>query len=584
MIKEFLIDYCNKMKDNELICKYEKLAYLRFLKDIEREVKEEFEFVFDETRVDRFLKFCSLCKHVRGVYSGESIVLQDWQLFIVGNIFGWVNKEDGKRRFKTAYIRIARGNAKSTLMSIIALYGLTADIYYKPFTSEKKIEMNPEIVCVAVDRQQANIIWGDARSMALNSPYVREQLEIGKNFIKSKKYGGNIVKLSRDTKNKDGGAPTMIIIDEYHAHQTSTIRDIVSQGKGKRAQCLEVIITTAGEDAENKPCKIEDDYVKMILDGSAENDRYFGIIFEVENKDDFTNEEIWKKSNPILRFDNEYSKGLYEIIKDEYIRAFSQKDPSKIRHFFIKRMNMWQLEGESKYFTGCIDKWDECGISEEEFFKLIYERECYVGLDLSKRIDLTAISYIFPLEDEKVAIYAVGFMPMEEVNKREMTDKVPYRYWAEQKQLYLTEGNVIDDRDIKSHILGMELDYKIKIKEICYDPYSCRTLAKELEENGYKCTEVRQTILNLSEATKRLRELTLTKRIIHNKSNLMRFCLMNCVEISDTNGNIKIVKKNKDSFYRIDLVSATINALTKYIDKEETKTSVYEQRGLLSLR
>lgn len=583
MIKEFLVDYCNKMKERTDICKYEKLAYLRFLSDIEKESKNELEYIFDESRVDRFLKFCSLCKHVRGVYSGESIQLQDWQLFIVANIFGWVNKEDGKRRFKTAYIRIARGNAKSTLMSIIALYGLTADVYYKPFTQDKKIEMNPEIVCVAVDRQQANIIWGDARNMALSSPLVKSQLEIGKNFIKSKKYGGNIVKLSRDTKNKDGGAPTVIIIDEYHAHQTSTIRDIVSQGKGKRAQCLEVIITTAGEDAENRPCKIEDDYVKMILDNNANNERYFGIIFEVESSDDFNKEEVWKKANPILRYENEYSKELYETIKDEYTRAFSQKDPSKIRHFFIKRMNMWQLEGESKYFTGCIDKWDECGIDEVEFFKLIYEKECYVGLDLSKRIDLTAISYIFPLGD-RVAIYAVGFMPLEEVNKREAMDKAPYRYWAEKKQLVLTEGNVIDDRYIKSHIFGMELDYKIKIKEICYDPYSCRVLAKELEENGYKCTETRQTILNLSEATKRLREMTLTKNIVHNRSNLMRYCLMNCVEISDTNGNIKIVKKNKDSFYRIDLVSATINALTKYIDKEEAKKNVYEERGLLSLR
>ena len=566
-------------------CKWEQMACKRHLNDLERVGSKNFPYVFDESRANRIIEYFRICRHVRGVFSGEPIELPMFAKFDVGNVFGWVHKKTGKRRFKTAYIRVARGNIKSTLMSGIANFGMTSDALYPPGKPElARYEAKPEVVCGAVDKEQAKIVWEDARQMALASPEIMQRLNVQVCKISHKTRGGELKRLSKDTKNKDGGAPCIIIIDEYHAHPTALVKNVTSSGKGKRSQCLEFIITTAGEDAENKPCKIEDDIVKKILSGDMIQEKYFGVIREIDDEDDPHDETKWIKANPIFQNDDEYSQTLLDEIRDEHDLAFDSRDNSKIREWMIKRVDRWQDDAENRYMTGIMEDFKKLGIPRSEFLELTKNRRCYSGLDLSKSTDLTADGNVFSLDSGKYAVCAHGYMPMDRAKAHEHSDRVPYKDWARDGWATLTEGNVTDYNYILENIKRNEADYGWKTVEFCYDPYNATHFIADLKKiyGEEKFIEVRQGVQTLSAPTKFFRELVLQGRLIHDGSPLLVWCVSNALEIIDNNGNIKLSKKHKDDSQRIDLLAAIINALSRAMANEE-KTSVYNTRGMRSL-
>ena len=564
-------------------CKWEILACKRHLDDLQRQGAEDFPYVFDETRANRIFQWFSLCRHVRGAFQGQPIELQPWQIFDQGCLYGWVHKETGARRFRKAYHKRARGNVKSTEVSAKCLYHMCADAIYPPGRPElARYEMSPEVECAAVDRGQARRVWQDAWDMATASPDIAKRLDIKKTIVRHKTRGGFMRPLSKDTKNKDGGAPCYFEIDEYHAHPTSEIYDVGYSGFGKRAQSLMDIITTAGTDAENKPCKKEEDYAKKVLSGEVTDDTFFIMIREIDDGDDPHDESCWVKANPILRYPNAYSEGLYAQIKAEHDTAFQSGDPSKIREFMIKRMDRWQADSENKYMSGCMDRWRELAIPREEFLQLVRGRICYSGVDLSKRIDLTAVGFVFRLDDGRYAITAHGFMPENTATKHEHTDRVPYKAWSKDGWCMLTDGDVTDDNYIKQYIHDMEFDELWEIKEICYDPYGARQFANDMTAEGYICVEVRQGVKTLSEPTKRFRELVLQGKIVHDGNPLLTWCLSNAVEVSDSNGNIKLSKRHKDDTQRIDLLAAVINAFSRaMVDEPVIDVSEFADQGFL---
>ena len=299
------------------VCNAEFLACKRHLDDLERQGTEEFPYVFDETRADRIFDwFEGYCHHVRGAFAGQLIQLLPFQYFDLGCLFGWVRMDTGARRFVTSFNFRARGNVKSTEMSGVALYGMCADAIYPPYRPDERLfETMPEVECAAVDREQAKRVWGDAKAMGEKSEKISKCLDIKKTYITHKSRGGWLRPLSKDTKNKDSGAPCIVIIDEYHAHTSSEIVDVLKSGFGKRFQSLMLIISTAGKDAENNPCKKEYDYAKKVLSRETIDESYFSMIRELEDDDNPANPDCWVKANPILQHDNAYSIGLMNEIK-----------------------------------------------------------------------------------------------------------------------------------------------------------------------------------------------------------------------------------------------------------------------------
>lgn len=526
----------------------ERQACQRHLADLARAEDAAFAYRFDEGKADKIVTWFGYCKHVEGPKAGSPIELEDFQRFDLGSVFGWVNKETGLRRFEKAYIQEARKNGKSTIMSGIALFLMCGDG-----------EESPSVYCAAVDKMQARIVYKAAMAMARKSLDIQKRLKVRDYMISHVTRGGELRALSKDTQNKDGLNPSGAIIDEYHAHPTSEIYDLIWSAWGQRAQALMMIITTAGFETTENPCYREYEYCKTILSGTITNERYFVMVRELDEKDDEHNPAVWIKANPLRAAT---PAGVAKL-KEQHDEAFGSKDPAKIRNFRVKNLNIFVSETDESYMGELMQRWPGLAVGREEFLTLTKGKKCIVGADLSKKIDLTATAFLFWLEDGRVAISAHGFMPDNQVVKHEKTDKIPYRVWEKERWLTVTEGDVTDYAAIQTHIHDVELSNEWHMHEFAFDPYNATHLANDLQKQGVTIVEVRQGVRTLSEPTKLFRELVSQGKVVHDGSPLFSWCLGNAVTEQDNNENIKLSKKNASDVKRIDLAAATINAMVR---------------------
>lgn len=554
---------------HDMCCPYEIKACQRHLDDLARQGTEEFPYVFDCTRADRIIRFMELLVQVRGPHAGQRIQLQPWQKFDLGCLYGWVDMETGARRFvRTLDVR-SRGTAKSTMNSGKALYAMTSDACYPPYQPElARYEMEPEVECAAVDRNQAKRVEGDAKKIAEATPELRKRLVIPKAYPMShKKRGGSLKALSKDISNKDSGAPCYFCVDEYESHKTSDIYDLGFNSFGKRTQSLLDCIMTAGDDADNRPAKREEDYAKQILDGDVIDERYFVMIREVPAGENPHDKSKWCWANPMLRYPNEYSKNLLTQTESEYIAAYGSMDPEKIRKFLTRRLCQWQTAAVNSYLNEhCLDLARKAMISRKEFADLTDGRASWVGFDLGKRIDLSGVAAVFILDDGRVAIKMHGFMPQNGVTRHEHTDKVPYRDWISRGFVTATDGDVTDNRWVKDWIYANRKSHDWTVQEVDYDGHNAVDLALQMiEDEGREdfCIEIRQTCAGQNLAVKGFRELLLQGKIILEYSPLAMWCLKNAVEVQNNFGDSRLSKKHKDDSQRIDPLAAAMNALAR---------------------
>lgn len=562
----------------EQCCPYEIKACARHLEDLKRQGTDDFPYVFDVTRADRIVRWFGQCVQVRGVEQREVISLQPWQVFDLGCTYGWVHRETGARRFKRTYNKRARGNFKSTEKSGQALYHLCGDAMYPPYQPELAwFELEPEAECAAVDRGQAMRVFGDAKKIAKSSPNIAKRLIIPRsNPVVHKTRGGYMRALSKDTKNKDSGAPSYFVVDEYHAHPTSEIYEIGFNSFGKRAQSLLDVITTAGDDAQSKPCFVEEEYAKRILDGEVVDETYFVMIRELPVGEDPHKKALWAWANPCLRYPNEYSKCLLEQIDAEYGAAYGSGDPYKIRMFLTRRMCQWQTGSVNRYLDEhCMALAKEAMVSREDFAGLTDGNVCWCGFDLGKRIDLSGVAAVFLLDDGRVGIKVHGFMPEEGAERHAHGDRVPYLEWAQRGYCTLTPGAVTDNSYVDNWISAGEREHLWEVQEVDYDGHNATDLAIRMCEernNEDFCVEISQSCAGQNLAVKTFRELLLSGLIVLEESPLLLWCLANAIEIQNNYGDIKLSKKHKDDSERIDPVAAAMNALARALVRREEYT------------
>jgi len=379
-----------------------------------------------------------------------------------------------------------------------------------------------------------------------------------------------------DKKKGDGSNPQCGIIDEYHAHETDEYYNILTSGMKTRQQPLLIIITTAGFDLNNPCYRDEYDYISKILnpDSPIENDRYFAMVNELDKDDegnltdDIKDENVWIKSNPILA---KTSTGI-DSIRAELQVAIDK--PEKMRDFLTKTMNVWVSQRECGYMDTA--KWMLCKGEIPD----LCGKECYIGLDLSAKIDLTSVTFEFPV-DEKYVVLSHSFAPEDTIRAKMKTDKVPYMRWVDEGWLTLTRGGVVDYRFVKDWIVERVKERGYVVSEWCIDPWGAGQLSNDLQDAGETVVEIIQGIKTLSEPTKDFRGMVYSQRIVHDGSPVIAWAMGNAVvDKVDRNENI-ILNKTK-SKERIDPVAATINAHVRAMTREQTD-SVYNRRGMRSL-
>ncbi|ADU95298.1 terminase large subunit [Geobacillus sp. Y412MC52] len=550
MLKQWMIDYCHDVLNGDIIaCQKHKWACRRFLRDVEREGTDEFPYVFDEEKALRFLNWMTLFKHTKGKLAGQRIEPAPIQIFVFSNIYGWVHKETGLRRFKKAYWQVARKNAKSQSLACVGSYEAFA------FG-----ESMAEVYIGATKTEQSKIVWNEIKAQIQGCDFLRGKYKIAYGKIEHLKSGSFIAALSKDAgKTGDGLNVQCGIIDEYHAHSTSEIYDVLVSGMGARPQPLMMIITTAGFELKHPCYSVEYQYVSKILDPNnpIENDEYFVMINELDKDDDIKDERNWEKANPILC---SYEEGV-NFLRGELKTALDV--PEKMRNFLTKNMNRWVDMKDNGYMD--MSKWAECG--QDFDLSIIEGLECTVGVDLSAKIDLTSVGFIFK-KDGKYIVLSHSFMPEDTLERKRKTDKVPYDLWVKQGWITTTPGAVVDYNFIKSYIKNFEQQYNVKVREICADPWNATQFMQDMEAEGYTVVEIRQGFQTLGGATKDFREQVYQGNVIHNNNPVLTWAISNAVTKQDANENIMLDKSR--STERIDPIAAVINAHVRAMLKTET--------------
>ena len=543
----------NCIKDTTHVCQKHRWACERFLRDGQRAGTEEFPYVFDEEKAQRFFNWAYLHRHTKGVLAGEPIDFAPIQRFIFGNVYGWVHQDTGLRRFRRAYWQVARKNAKSQSLAIVGDYELMA--LGEPMS---------EVYIGATKTLQAKIIYNEVVAMLKRCPLLTGKWHESYGVIRHPKSDSILRALSKDDgKTGDGLNPQCGLIDEYHAHPTDEILEVINTGMVARKQPLLFIITTAGNNFGGPCYRVEYPLVEKILNPAIDFDvvDYFCMVNELDRDDegnlidDVKNEDCWVKANPIAAA---YPEGLANI-RSKLDSAI--ESPEKMESFLTKNMDLWVNQSELSYMD--MAKWKERGAITELPVDP-YGYDVYVGVDLSRRIDLTAAALVMPLDDDGTTKYLVrahGFIPEETIAAHEKTDKIPYRAWARAGYLTITPGDVVDYRFISTWIREQVDTLGVNLREVCYDPYNATHFAQELDAQGIMTVEVRQGMRTLSEPTKAFREEAYRDNILHEPNPLLDWAISNAVTKRDHNENIMLDKEKSTN--RIDPIAAVINAFSR---------------------
>ncbi len=530
---------------NQPWSKYVLLARERHQKDLANQHNKDFPYIYDEKAADRAVWFIQQLKHFDGEWAGKPFILSDWQEFdIVRPLFGWKKKKDNTRRFRYAYIEVARKNGKSALCAAIGLFLLLADK-----------EPGAQCYVAATKEQQARIVWGQAGKM-LNLSVFKEEVEQYKSSIYCPALGSVFIPLGRDSRTQDGFSVHGGIVDEYHAHKTAEMLNVLASGRGARRQPLILIITTAGHD-NGGPCLSESNRMKKLLKGEIENDEIFTFIATVDDEKNWRSEDEWIKANP--------NWGI-SVYKDGFRSSFKEtiESPTKANEFQVKNLNIWK-ENINRWITA--SSYDGCP-TEPLNLDLLKGKDCYCGLDLGVTLDLSVFSMAFYLSEPKegeelpdIALINKYWIPRDTVRERYLNDGVRYPDWVDEGWIKTTEGQATRYDVIRQDI--NELSKLYNIKEIAIDRAHAHQLMVQLEDDGFDVVKHAQTMLAMNFPCKSLEELILEKKLHAGGDPVFRWMVLNTVIVVDGNGNIKPMKNKSEE--KIDGVISSAMAIGRLL-------------------
>lgn len=540
-------------------CEWVKLACERHLRDLE--TGHERGLWFDRDAAQLVIDFFGLLKHSKGAWAGQIIRLEPWQQFFVWVAFGW-KRADGRRRFRTLYLEVARKNGKSTLAAGLGNYLLVADG-----------EAGAEVYSAAVKKDQARITHSEATRMVKASPALRKRVTIFKDNIHIQGSASKYEPLSSDVNSLDGLNVHGAIVDELHAHPTRELWDVLDTGTGSREQPVMLAITTAGYNRQSI-CYEQHDYAEKVLRGAIEDDTFFGIIYTLDEKEDegiaWANEAIWLKANPNL--------GVSKYWGDMRAKAKKAREmPSALNNFLRKELDVW-TQSVTKWVPW--DHWQACAKAVDP--NGLRGRTCFGGLDLSSTTDVTALVLVFPpeVDGDDFQVLCRFWIPEENVEERVHRDKVPFDAWIRNGFVVATPGNVVDYDYVLAEV--DELMQSYDVKRMMFDRWGAARIQTKLMELGGDdfLVQFGQGFASMSAPTKELEKIILGHELAHGNNPVLNWMADNLVVRTDPAGNYKPDKER--SLERIDGMVALIMALDG-ATRHEDDSSVYEERGLLEL-
>ncbi|MDE1901312.1 MAG: terminase large subunit [Alphaproteobacteria bacterium] len=531
-----------------------KLACKRHLNDL-KSAKER-GLVWDTDAARHAISFFGHLRHSTGEWANQPFDLLPWQAFVIGSLYGWKRAADGLRRYRTAYVEVARKNGKSVMLAGTALYALVADG-----------ELGAHVYAAATTRDQARIIFGEAERMVDASPPLRARITRTVNNLAVLLTSSWFRPLSADATKMDGLNVHFAAVDEVHEHPNPDIIQKLNTATGARREPLIFEITTAGYNRQSV-CRQHHEFSVKVLEGTVPpeaSDSWFAYIATIDPSDDWTNPDVWIKANPSL--------GVTVKIDDLKRQVDEAREmPAQQNAIRRLRLNEW-----TEQVTRWIDMavWADGAdvVNEDE----LIGRPCYGGLDLARVNDLSSLALVFPPEQpgENVKVIWRHWCPAEDILRRARRDRAPYPTWRDQGHLTATEGNTTDFKFIEAEILS--LSTKFNLLEVAYDRTFAGELVRNLQDEGVNMVEFGQGFISMGPAAAEFMRLLIARALKHGGNPVATWCASNVSVRRDPAGNEKPDKEK--STERIDAIVAAIMAVGRLQTAEGG--SVYEERGLL---
>ena len=545
-----------------------QLAIDRHKSDIEKSKEVDFPFYYDPKYAKNIIRFISMLPDPK---SGKPNKLALFQKFILGMLWGWRRKKDNTRRFRKAYLSLARKQGKSLIVSGIALYCL---IYERnPFQAR-------QIYATANKRDQAKIVFNMVKSQlkALRgkSKKIKDFTKVLQNELTTK--DDSFMKpLSADADTLDGLDTLLGIFDEYAYSKTTEMMDVIETSMSQQDEPLTVIISTASSKLNYPMYSVEYQYITKLLKGEVVGDEYLALCWEQDSAKEINDPDLWIKSNPLMEIPAQKEK----LTEKKQSLLNEGKAKGNISNVLTKEFNMWVQSSKESY------------MNEEEWLAAIAPdyikntdltgREIYIGVDLSRVNDLTSFSWVIPIREEnKLYCDSYSFVANRGgIEAKEKEDKTPYRQYEQAGYCTISSSadGLIDYHDLVNWITDFIESNSFELKGIFYDPYNAGNVITDLAkfyEN--ELIEVRQGLITLNAPTKQLRTDIIQGKTVHTNTPLLNRAIRNAItkENNDTIMIDKAMNRNK-----IDPLDALINAYTQamYHDFEEEDINELIERG-----
>jgi phage terminase large subunit-like protein len=416
-------------------------------------------------------------------------------------------------------------------------------------------EGGAEVYSFATTRDQAKIVFGDAQHMVRMTPGIRSAfgVETGAHSIYVMRSASKFEPLSAEGSTLDGLNTHFACVDELHAHKTRVVYDVVETSIGKRAQSLLWVITTAGSNRAGICYEVRT-FVTKMLDGIVEDESQFGVIYGLDEGDDWTSEAALVKANP-----NWDVSVRAEVLGP--LQAKAMQLPSAVNNFKTKHLNEW-VNADTAWMD--MRAWDACQNQAIELDQFLGQ-PCWIGLDLASKVDIAALSLIFrdPENQGTFIAFAKHYLPEDTVSS---SSNSQYSGWMRAGRLTVTPGNVIDFGWIEADLL--DLCSRFDVQSVAFDPFQATQLSTRMVAEGLPMVEVRPTVLNFSEPMKTLEALVLQRKLIHDGDPVLAWMASNVVAHLDAKDNIYPRKERAEN--KIDGIVALIMALSRAIKQEDS--------------
>ena len=539
-----ILEYWEQIEQDKTLVS--KKVYQQY-EEIVRWIKDDGykEWFYSTERANHIIEFAeNFCCHSKGKLAGKKVVLELWEKAYLASVYGFIDIE-GNRKHQRVVLIVGKKNGKSLLDSIMGLYGLVADG-----------EGGPECYCVATKKDQAKIVWQEAKRMVNKSPALKKRIRTLTYDIFSDFNDGVLKALASDADSLDGLNIHVVIMDEWHQWKNGrALYDIMADGITAREQPLIIMTSTAGTIREDifdeiyEEAEIQFNNMKL---GNEVDDRTLFFIYELDKKDEWRDANNWVKANP----------GIGTIKK---LRALQDKakrvaeNPRLEKNFVCKEFNIRETSSEA-FLT-----FEQLNNTATFDIKKLKPRYGIFGIDLGSTTDLTCCTGIFRVpNDEILYVFQMYWLPSDALEKRENEDKIPYSTWLDRGLLRVSDGNRVNYKDITQWMLEVQNEMDVYIYKIGYDSWSSTYLVDELEQNFGKITEpVIQGAKTFSNPLKRVQSELEAKKINYGNHPILKWCMSNSAVKIDRNDNWALIKTSNPR-RRIDGFSSFMDAYIVY--------------------